>query len=119
MAVYIDDALPNLDLLARQTDHALDEGFRAVQGIPENDDVAALDRLEAIDEFVDENALLIGKQRRHAGAFDFHGLIEENDDDESEADGDQEIARPNADFISQGMSGRRRRGWSFRNRWDR
>ena len=39
----------------------------------------------------------------YAGRIDFH-------------DGDEEIARPNTDFISQGMGCRRRRRWSFRNR---
>jgi hypothetical protein len=35
-----------------------------VERIPENDDVAALDGLEAINEFIDEDALLIGEQRK-------------------------------------------------------
>jgi hypothetical protein len=117
VAVDIHDALSNFNIFARQTDDPLDERFRMVEWIPENDNVAALDGLETIHKFVDEDAFLIGEQRRHAGAFDFYGLIEEDDNDECEADGDEEVARPNADFVSQGMTCRRRRCWSCRNRW--
>src|SRR5580692_1216406 len=109
-------ALTNLDVFSRQTDDALDERFRMVERIPENDHVAAVDGLKAVDKFVDEDALLIGEERGHAGAFDFYRLIEKDDDDEREADGDEEVAGPDADFVSQGMRCRGRRGWSFRNR---
>jgi hypothetical protein len=43
-------------------------------------------------------------------------LIEEDDDDECQADGDEKVARPDPDFVSQGMTCRRRRWSSFRNR---
>src|SRR5580704_10424259 len=43
--VNIDNALANLDILSRQPDNALDERFRMVERIPEDDDVAALDGL--------------------------------------------------------------------------
>src|SRR5271154_4178368 len=89
-----------------------------VEWIPENDDIAPLNGFEAINEFIDEDAFLVGKQRSHARAFHFHWLIEENDDDEGKANGDEKVARPNADFISQRMGRRGRRRWSFRNRWN-
>jgi len=114
--VNIDNALANLDILSRQPDNALDERFRMVERIPEDDDVAALDGLEPIHKFVDEDALLIGQERSHAGAFDFYRLIEEDDDDERQANSDEKVAGPNTDFVSQGMRCRRRRCWSFRNR---
>jgi hypothetical protein len=44
-------------------------------------------------------------------------LIEKNDDYERKADGDEKVACPNTDFVSQGMASRRRRSQSFRNRW--
>lgn len=109
VTINIDDALTDFDLFSRQADDALDERLGAVERIPENDDVAALDGLEAINKFIDEDAFLVGEQRGHAGAFDFYGLIEKNDDDESEADGNEKIARPNTNFISQGMGRRGRR----------
>lgn len=109
-AVHVNDALADFDFLARQTDDPFDEGLRAVEGIPENDDVTALDGLEAIDKLVDEDALLVREKRGHAGAFDFHGLIEKNDDDKGEPNGDEKVASPNPDLCSQGMSrGRSRR----------
>src|SRR5580658_3426438 len=88
-----------------------------VQGIPENDDVASLNGFEAINKLIDENPLLVGEQRSHAGTFHFYGLIEKNDDDKRQPNGDEKVARPNANFISQGMGRRRCRCWSFRNRW--
>ena len=63
-----------------------------IQRIPEDHHVAALNRLKAIDKFIDEDPLLVGEQRRHAGAFDFYGLVEKDDDDQGEADGNEQIA---------------------------
>jgi len=65
----------------------------------ENDDVAALDGLKAVNKFVDEDAFLVGEQRGHAGAFDFYRLIEEDYDDQRQADGDEQIARPNTNSV--------------------
>src|SRR5579859_382060 len=109
-AIHVNNALADFDFLAGQTDDSFDEGFRAVQGIPENDDVAALDGLEAVDKLVDEDTLLVRKKRGHAGAFHFHGLIKKNDDDQGEPNGDEKVASPNPDLHSQGMGrGRPRR----------
>src|SRR5258708_23660341 len=58
-------------------------------------------RLEAVDKFVDENAFLVGEQRGHASAFDFYRLGQEDDDYQRETDGDQQGARPDANFVSQ------------------
>ena len=99
-AIHIYDSLANLDDLTGQADHALDKRFCAIQGIPEDDHVAALDGLEAINKLVDEDALLVGEQRRHAGTFDFHGLIEKDNDDQGQADGDQQVAGPNTNFVA-------------------
>jgi len=99
-AVDIDGALTNLDAFSRQADDALDERFRMVERIPENNDIAPLDGFEPVDKLVDKNAFLVGKKRSHTGAFDFYRLIQKHDDDEGQADGDEKIARPNTDFIS-------------------
>jgi len=72
-----------------------------IERIPEHDDVSALNRLEAVDKFVDENAFLVGEQRGHAGAFDFYRLVQEDDDYQRETDGDQQVARPDANFVAQ------------------
>jgi len=103
VAVDIDDAAANFHGFSGKGDYPLDERFRAIQRIPEDDDVTAVDGFEAIDEFIDEDALLIGEQRGHAGAFDFDWLVEENNDDQGKADGDEEIAGPDANFVAQQM----------------
>jgi len=86
--------LANFDRILRQTDDALNERLRAVQRIPENDHIAALNWIKPVNEFVDENSLLIGDQGGHAGAFDFHRLVEENDENKGEAERNDEIAPP-------------------------
>ncbi len=98
--VHVYDSFANFHHLAGQADDALDERLRAIQRIPENDDVPAFDGLKTVDKFVDEDALLVGEERRHAGAFNLHRLVEEDDNDQGKTDGDEEIAGPDADFIS-------------------
>src|SRR2546423_259321 len=58
-----------IDALARQPDDPLDERLAGVVREPEDDDVAALDRLEVVFEFVDEDALLVFQARLHRGAL--------------------------------------------------
>jgi hypothetical protein len=111
--VDVDHAVADFDGLSGQGNHALDKGFGTIERIPENDDIAAIDRLEAVHEFVDEDALLIGKERGHAGAFDFYGLVKEDDDDQSKTDGDQKVAGPDANFVTKQLV-RGRRSGNFR-----
>src|ERR1700676_1836209 len=108
--VDVDAALAHFHIFAGQTDDALDERFRVVERIPENDDIGALESLEGIKKFVYEDAFLIGEKRGHAGALDFYRLGKENNGDEGQGDGDEEVAGPNTDFVSKGMGGRWRRG---------
>src|SRR5690348_12005466 len=96
VAVQIKMAVANFHGVARHADHALDERFRPIERIPENDHVAALNRFEVIDKLVDENPLLIAEQRSHAGAFYFYRLIEKNDDEKGQAERRGKIARPAA-----------------------
>src|SRR5260370_28699180 len=109
-AINIHDSLTNFDDLAWQSNDTLDKGFCAVQRIPEDNYVAALDRLEAVNELVDEDALLVGEQRRHAGAFDFYRLVEEHGDDPRPSDWHKQGPGPNTKFVAQRISGRRARG---------
>src|SRR5260370_39214591 len=60
-AVDVDDAMADLHGFARQAHDSLDKRFRVVQRIPEDHHVSALNRLEAVDKFVDEDALLVGE----------------------------------------------------------
>src|SRR5882757_11404198 len=89
LPVHVNDAAANLYDLVGQRNDALDERLAAIEWIPEDNHVAALNRLKPINKLVDEDALLVGKQRRHAGAFHFNRLIEEHDDDERKPDGDE------------------------------
>jgi hypothetical protein len=100
-SVHVENTVANLDGLSGKAHDTLDEGFRTVQRIPEDDHVAAANGLKSVDKFVDENALLVGQERRHAGAFHLHRLIKEHDDDESETNGDEEVAGPDLDFMAQ------------------
>src|SRR5262245_36914290 len=78
--IHIYNSFADFHHLARQADDTLDERLRAIEWIPEDDYVAALDGLETVDKLVDEDALLVGEERRHAGALDLHRLVEEDDD---------------------------------------
>ena len=108
MSVDVDVAGADFDGIAGKAHDALDERFREVARIPEDDHVAAIDGLKAIDKFVDEDALLIGEQRGHASAFDLHRLVEKNEDDEGEAESHGEIARPTAQLAAKSVLGRPR-----------
>ena len=99
--VHVENTVANFDGFSRKAHYTLDEGFRAVQGVPEDHHVAPANGLEPVNKFVDEDALLVGEQWGHAGAFDLDRLVKEHDDDERKTDGDEEVAGPNLDFMAQ------------------
>jgi hypothetical protein len=68
----------------------------SVAGKFEHHRVAALDvsQAEAVRELVDENPLLVGEARHHAGAFDFYRLVNENNRDYRDEDGEGQVADP-------------------------
>src|SRR5215470_4876344 len=87
-----------------------------VDGIPEDNHIAALDGLEAVHKLVDEDALLIAQKRRHARAFHLHRLVQKYDDHQRQAQRHGQIARPTAQLAPQLRQrrtrfGRRLRGW--------
>src|SRR5260370_25825041 len=98
LSVDIDGALADFHRLSWQAHHALDKRFRVIERIPEDDHIAPLNGLEAIDKFVDETAFLDGEQRRHAGAFNFYALVPEDDYHQRQTQGDQQVAGPNPNF---------------------
>src|SRR4029077_17800144 len=100
LPVNVNHAAANLDGFSRKGDDPLDKRLGAVQRIPEHHHVATLDGFKAVDKFVDEDAFLIRQQRRHAGAFHFYWLGQKKEEEQSEADGDEQVAGPNADFIA-------------------
>src|SRR5437879_9757174 len=59
LAVHIDLSGVDADAIAGHPDHALDIALRGIVGVLEYHDVAAFDRLQAVDELIDEDALLV------------------------------------------------------------
>ena len=68
------------NVISRQANHALNETLRRITRITEYHDISALDRLNAINELVDEDAFLIIQRRHHADALDLDRLIKEHND---------------------------------------
>lgn len=93
-AIDVNLPVADADRLVGQADHPFDVRLRRIERIPENHNVAALDRLQPIDKFVDEDALVVHEARHHAGALDLNRLIEKNDDDESEKRGKNQVSQP-------------------------
>jgi hypothetical protein len=111
--VHVDGSAVDAEGVAGKSDNALDVTLGVVAGIEKDDDVAAVDGLEAIGELVDEEAVLILQAGEHTGAFDAHGLVEEEDDEERDGDGDEDVARPGAPAGGSDDGRRRGPGWGF------
>src|SRR3981081_231782 len=90
-SIDIDLPVHNADSVPRKSNNALDIAFRGVARVAEYNNVAALDRLPAIDKLVDEDALLIFESGHHADAFDFHRLVEKDNDESGDGERDQQI----------------------------
>ncbi len=82
--------------IARHADHALDVALRGIARIAEHHDIAALDRFQPIHKLVDEDSFLVFERRHHAGAFHFHRLIQENDDEGGDRQRDNKVTEPDA-----------------------
>ena len=74
----------NLDTVAGEADNALNVRLTRVQRVVENDQITPVDiiRPQLVFVLINEDALLIGQSGHHAGAFDFYGLVNENDQDD-------------------------------------
>src|SRR5450432_3333626 len=96
-------AVDDMDAVTGDADYALDVALGCVLGIAKDDDVAARNGLETVDEAVDENSLLVFEAGQHAGTFDFDWLIKENDYESGSEKGDHQIAQPHADEIDGGV----------------
>src|SRR5215469_1184882 len=94
MIVNVNQAVFNTYMITRDCNHTLDVAFRSVARVAKDHNVAAMNRLQAIDELVNEDALLIFQGRHHAGALDLNRLIEEDDEERRHSQGDQDIAHP-------------------------
>ena len=86
LAIQKHASIDNAYVISGDPDHAFNETLLGIARIAKNHDVPALNGLDTIDEFVDEDAFLVVERRHHAGAFDFDRLIEENDDEGGDAE---------------------------------
>jgi hypothetical protein len=94
ISIHIDLSSFDANAIPRYTDHAFDETLGRIAGIPEDHNVSALDRFEAVDEFINEDTLLIIEGRHHAGAFNFHWLVQKDDDKSRNGKGDYQVSQP-------------------------
>src|SRR5581483_6930040 len=76
LAINVYLAVDDSDAIARNPDHAFYVAFGWVERRMEDNDVATFNRLELVDQFVDENALLVLQSRQHTGPFHSNGLIQ-------------------------------------------
>src|ERR1700674_4567335 len=113
LAVHVDLAILDANPVAGNANNALDVAFRGVARVAEYNNVAALDRLPAIDKLVDEDALLVFEAGHHADAFNLHWLVEKDNDESRDSERDQQIARPDRHH---GQRVRRRFFWNRRYR---
>src|SRR5271155_5424212 len=81
LAVHVDLTGFDADVVAGNSDDALDVALGSIARIAEHNNVAALDGFPAINELVDENPLLVFEAGHHAGAFDLDRLVEKNNDE--------------------------------------
>src|ERR1700676_2735899 len=93
-SVDIDLPFHDVNPVPRNSNNALDVAFRGVARVAKYNNVAALDRLPAIDKLVDEDALLIFEAGHHADAFNLHRLVEKDNNESGDGERDQQIARP-------------------------
>src|SRR5580692_3087840 len=81
LAVHVHLAAIDANAISSHPNHALDIAFRWVARITEYDYITPRNRLQPVHELVDEDSLLIFEGRHHAGAFDFHRLIDEDNNE--------------------------------------
>ena len=97
-----DAALSNLDDVPRQPDDSFDVGSRRIFRELEHDHVTALDAINAVEELVHEDPLVVRELRQHACPFDPHRLAEEDDHNRGDGKRDQEVAGPKPDLLPYG-----------------
>src|SRR5438477_43078 len=88
----------------------LDVALGGIARVAENDDVAALDGLPAVDELVDEDAFLVVERGHHARAFHLHRLVEEDDDESRDRERDNQVTQPDSEYGDLALERLARRG---------
>src|SRR5256885_235430 len=65
LVVHLNNSAPDFNDVSGHANHALDIGLGWVEGIPKNNNIFPLNLLDAVDEFVDEDSLLVDQFRQH------------------------------------------------------
>lgn len=97
LVVEVDATVIDADVVSGDGDDALDVALGVVVGVEEDDDVTVVDLSDVEGEFIDEEAILVLKTGVHAGSLYADRLVEEDDDEGGDADGEQEVAEPGAE----------------------
>jgi|SRR5579883_1123062 len=86
VAVHENGSIDDFDHIAGDADHTLDVRLARVERKVKYDKITAGDGVgtKFVLVFVDEDALLVRETGHHAGAFHFHWLIDEDDQDNCE-----------------------------------
>src|SRR5438270_10280067 len=93
-AVHVNMSVSDKNAVAGQADHALNEALARVAGIMEDNDVTARDAFKAVDQLVDEDPLLVFQSGLHAAAFHLDRLIDKQNDEKSNENGEEQVAHP-------------------------
>ena len=94
MAVHVDDARVDANAVACNGNHTLNVAFRRIARIAEDNDITAFNRLQLVDELVDEDPLLVLQGRHHAGTFHLYRLIEKNNKECGNGQRDDDVPDP-------------------------
>src|SRR5258708_39560948 len=92
-------------MVARESNDTLDETLRRVARIAKYHNVATLNRLQPINKLVDKNTFLIVKRRHHARALDSYWLIQENDEECGDSQGDHQVSHPHGKNATRASGG--------------
>src|SRR5258708_4674034 len=82
LSVAINASAIDAYTVAGTANHAFDKALARVPRIAEHHNIAEGNVLQTVDQLVDEDTFLIFQARLHAAAFDFHRLINKENDEE-------------------------------------
>ena len=104
LIVHIHLAAVDADAVARHSDHAFDVALRGVARIPENHNIPAFNH-----KLIHEDPFLIFERGHHARSLNLHRLVEEDDNERRDRQGNDQIADPYANSGSQANGNHRSR----------
>lgn len=91
LLVDVHDSVADLDEIARTADHPLDVGDGRIARIEENDDIAALDVAETVDELVDEEPFILVDEGLHRGSLNANRLPHKSHEEKANKNRDRDV----------------------------